>query len=65
MAMNLATSMEDDDTRAQFHELFERTFNRKEQTRSEILELGVNVLLLVSKMSRGISFTSQHSFHRH
>jgi hypothetical protein len=38
MAMNLATSMEDDDTRAQFHELFERTFNRKQQTRSEILD---------------------------
>jgi hypothetical protein len=38
MAMNLATSMEDDDTRAQFHELFERTFNRKQQTRSEILQ---------------------------
>ena len=38
MAMNLATSMEDDDTRIQFHELFERTFNRKRQTRGEILE---------------------------
>jgi len=38
MAMNLATSMEDDDTRIQFHELFERTFNRKTQTRAQILE---------------------------
>jgi hypothetical protein len=38
MAMNLATSMEDDDTRIQFHELFERTFNRKPQTRTQILE---------------------------
>jgi hypothetical protein len=36
MAMNLASSMEDDDTRIQFHELFERTFNRRTQTRAEI-----------------------------
>ena len=36
--MNLAQSIEDDDTRIQFHELFERTFNRKSQTRSQILE---------------------------
>ena len=36
--MNLAQSMEDDDTRIQFHELFERTFNRKPQSRSDILE---------------------------
>jgi hypothetical protein len=36
MAMNLATSMEDDDTRMQFHELFERTFNRKVQSHKEI-----------------------------
>lgn len=35
--MNLASSMEDDDTRIQFHELFERTFNRRAQTRAEIL----------------------------
>ena len=38
MAMNLASSMEDDDTRIQFHELFERTFNRKSQTTTQILE---------------------------
>lgn len=38
MAMNLAQSMEDDDTRFQFHELFERTFNRKPQTRQQIFE---------------------------
>lgn len=38
MAMNLAQSMEDDDTRIQFHELFERTFNRKPQSRLDILE---------------------------
>ena len=38
MAMNLASSMEDDDTRIQFHELFERTFNRKAQSRAEIFE---------------------------
>lgn len=38
MAMNLAQSMEDDDTRIQFHELFERTFNRKQQTQAEIYE---------------------------
>lgn len=38
MTMNLAQSIEDDDTRIQFHELFERTFNRKLQSRSEILK---------------------------
>ena len=38
MAMNLASSMEDDDTRVQFHELFERTFNRNKQSQSEIFE---------------------------
>ncbi len=38
MAMNLASSMEDDDTRIQFHELFEKTFNRKHQSQLEILE---------------------------
>jgi hypothetical protein len=37
MAMNLASSMDDDDTRVQFHELFERTFNRNPQTRHQIL----------------------------
>jgi len=36
--MNLASSMEDDDTRVQFHELFERTFNRNKQSQSEIFE---------------------------
>jgi hypothetical protein len=37
MAMNLTSSMDDDDTRIQFHELFERTFNRTPQSRTQIL----------------------------
>jgi hypothetical protein len=38
MTMNLAQSMEDDDTRIQFHELFEKTFNRTHQSRQQILQ---------------------------
>jgi len=34
--MNLTSSMDDDDTRCQFHELFERTFNRNPQTHTQI-----------------------------
>ena len=36
--MNLASSIEDDDTDIQFHELFERTFNRTRQSSTQILE---------------------------